>query len=210
MLGTSTTDTVIAIPDDQLDGAVEVLARAFADYPVMRYCFADQGANYDWAVREVCRLTCMRWRATGGFLLGRQHAGQLVAVATGSLPPERRPAPADLDQQFERFIVQIGEGAAERLDAFEGLVDRHRPAAPYFFLNVIGVLPEAQGQGHARALLDVVHAQCAAHPTATGVYLDTEVLGNVALYERFGYRIVGQERLDDLDIWCMFRPNDGR
>ena len=75
---------------------------------------------------------------------------------------------------------------------------------------MLGVLPGYQGQGHGGALLDAVHALAEPHPTATGVYLDTETEKNVGLYERFGYRVVGREQLADLPIWCMFRPNHGR
>ncbi|MFQ5795461.1 MAG: hypothetical protein ACE5JP_10490 [Candidatus Bipolaricaulia bacterium] len=71
----------------------------------------------------------------------------------------------------------------------------------------MGVHPETQGKGHRRALLNAIHALSEAHPTSIGVALDTENPVNVPLYKHFGYRIVKKTKLDDVDVWCMFRPN---
>jgi hypothetical protein len=52
-----------------------------------------------------------------------------------------------------------------------------------------------------------VQRRSEAHPHSKGVALDTENAENVAIYERLGYRVVGQAKLDAIKIWCMVRPN---
>ncbi len=77
-------------------------------------------------------------------------------------------------------------------------------------VGVIGVHPAEQGRGYGRRLLAAIHALSAHHPTSTGVYLDTENPASKAFYERCGYRLLAEERLDDgVDIWCLFRPDAG-
>jgi hypothetical protein len=46
------------------------------------------------------------------------------------------------------------------------------------------------------------------HGEATGVYLETALPENVALYRHFGYELLGRDKLDDaVDFWYMFRPS---
>jgi hypothetical protein len=61
--------------------------------------------------------------------------------------------------------------------------------------------------GYGRRLLDEVQALSDAHPTSTGVGLDTEKPSNVSFYEHCGYRVTGKTNLKHVDIWCMFREN---
>jgi hypothetical protein len=63
-------------------------------------------------------------------------------------------------------------------------------------------------RGHARALLEAVHALAAADPQSAGVSLSTELAKNVALYQHFGYAVVGHARVSpEMETWSLFRPN---
>jgi ribosomal protein S18 acetylase RimI-like enzyme len=208
MLATLPTGTIRTIPADQLDEAAGVLAQSFMDYPVMRYCFADQGHYYERAVRALFRFNCERRAASGGVHLGAYEDGALVGVA-GIAPTGEAPMSAAFQSRWGWFEALIGPQATARVERFSQLTEQHRLPMLYLSLSVLGVLPEAQGRRHDRALLDATHALAETHPFTDGVYLDTETAANVALYERFGYRVVSREQLDDLTIWCMFRPNGG-
>lgn len=209
MLATLATGTIRAIPADQLDEASSLLAHAFMDYPAMRYIFADQGEYYERAVRALFRFNCERRAATGGSHLGVYEDNALVGVA-GIAPTGETPLPAALQSRWSWFVALIGPQAADRLARFSHLTEQHRLPMLYLSLAVLGVLPEAQGRGYGRMLLDATHALAEAHPFTDGVYLDTESAANVALYEHVGYRVVSREQLEDLTIWCMFRPNGER
>ena len=174
----------------------------------MRYCFADQGHYYERAVRALVRFNCEQRAATGGIHLGVYEDGALVGVA-GIAPTGEAPMPTAFQSRWGWFAALIGPQATARIERFGQLTEQHRLPMLYLSLSALGVLPEAQGRGHGRALLDATHALAETHPFTDGVYLDTETAANVALCEHVGYRVVSREQLDDLTIWCMFRPNGG-
>jgi GNAT superfamily N-acetyltransferase len=203
-------DGVIVIPRARLDEAVAVLAAAFARDPLLTYVFAGLGERFPVALRALFRFACAVRFELDWPLLGVERAGRLAGVL-GVTAVEDAPWPATLAAIYDDFQAAIGPAAAGRWERYPALADRHRPAAPNYGVGVIGVHPDYQGQGIGRRLLDAVHARSLAHPTSTGVYLDTENSASKRFYERCGYRTIAHERLDGaVDIWCLFRPNDAR
>ena len=77
---------------------------------------------------------------------------------------------------------------------FAEISDGHRRKQPHHYLGVIGVRTDA------RAARD---------PSSAGVGLDTENPKNLSLYEDFGYQVLATDKVEDIDSWCMFRPNAG-
>jgi ribosomal protein S18 acetylase RimI-like enzyme len=78
-------------------------------------------------------------------------------------------------------------------------------AGPHWYVPVLGVDPACQGQGIGGALLqpvlklaDLEHLVC---------YLDTNNEKNLAFYERYGFKVTGQERPDPASpyVWGMRR-----
>ncbi len=194
---------VMDITLERLDEAADVLARAFADYPLMAYLFDGTGPAAFESIRETFRLTCEAHWINGDPVKGVMQDGRLIAAACLQ-GTERKPWPGSLEQAFTE---RVSEGAVERFGQFEELVTAHRPSEPHLYLVAIGVLPEARGRGVGGVLLDHIHALSAAHPVSTGVGLDTETPANVALYERFQYRVTAQGQVADVPFWCMFRPD---
>lgn len=197
---------VVTLGAAEADSSIEVLVRAFAGYPVMIYSFGDLGPLYEPALRSLFRYSFTRRLIAGWPLLGINCPYGQAAVAGIDLPGET-PHIAALSGMWQMFNTLIGSVAAHRFMRYVNTAERFRPLSPHVYLGVIGVLPGVQGQGYGRALLAAVHALAASHPTATGVYLDTETAENVALYQHLGYQVIGHERVDTLDVWGMFRPN---
>ena len=197
---------IIDISHDRLDDAADVLAKAFENYPLVHYFLEHSGASryqHLWeAVRIVCEVRVVLNQPVKGIL----HGGRLVAVACIDTP-EQQPWPPSLEQAYAAFEQRIGASAAGRLESYGELTTNHRPGEPHFCLILIGVHPDAQGKGYGRVLLDLVSAMSEAHPSSTGVRLDTETPANVSLYEHCGYRITEQSELGGVPIWFMFRPN---
>ena len=75
----------------------------------------------------------------------------------------------------------------------------------YIYLQVLGVAPEYQGQGHGGKLVRALIEK--SEQAGLPLYLETETEGNVCLYEHFGFRVVKQISLPiiDLPMWEMVR-----
>ena len=187
--------------------AVEVLADAFHDYPVMRFVLRDAGHRYEEHLRALVGFFCDKRLARAWPLLGVRGEHGLVGVAGVDLP-EAGPGPPAVRHASERIARNIGVRGWERLQRYETESDLDAAAESHVFLGIVGVAGAAQGQGVARLLLDTVHALSAQTAGSTGVCLNTEDRTNVEMYERFGYRVIGDRDVGDLHTWCMFRPND--
>lgn len=72
-----------------------------------------------------------------------------------------------------------------------------------WFLNTVGVAPEAQGQGLGSAVL-VPGIQAAAH-AGYPAFLETSSERNVKFYERLGFEVTAEILLPDNGprTWCM-------
>lgn len=83
-------------------------------------------------------------------------------------------------------------------------------ARGYYFCNIVTVLPEAQGQGVGRALMEEVLQM--ADREGVSCYLESSRREpNVAIYERFGFKLVREmecrdgEEGDAITLYCMLR-----
>lgn len=81
----------------------------------------------------------------------------------------------------------------------------------YYFCNIVTVLPEAQGQGVGRALMEEVLQQ--ADREGVWCYLESSRREpNVAIYEKFGFTLAkemdcrdGQGEEGKITLYCMLR-----
>lgn len=83
----------------------------------------------------------------------------------------------------------------------------------YYFCNIVTVLPEAQGQGVGRALMEEVLRM--ADGEGVPCYLESSrKVPNAAIYERFGFRLVREMACQDPEtpgeegkvmLYCMIR-----
>jgi ribosomal protein S18 acetylase RimI-like enzyme len=79
---------------------------------------------------------------------------------------------------------------------------------PNIHVNMLAVLPDRQGRGLARVLLERVQAMSRERADSRGVTLSTESERNVALYQHLGYGVVGQVTIaPGLETWDFFRPD---
>ena len=184
--------------------AVETLAAAFHDYPVMRFVLKTYGAEYETELRALVGFFCEARFAKDGAVLGIRSGDSFAAIA---LVDEaiQKPWPA-MKSELIRLKNEIGHEAFSRLELYERLSSGLEPQDPHYFLGMIGVLPEHHGKGYGRALLDRVKEMSVADPRSAGVCLSTENPNNVPLYERFGYRIIGEVDIEEMHSWCMFLP----
>lgn len=190
------------------DEAIDTLCAAFREYPVIRYTLADAGDDYDNKLRALIGFFCNKRLVQGWPVLGCRADGRIAGVALVN-EPGMVPDPAVIEELHARLAAAIGDAALARFQRYEDESDRDAPPGPHHFLGVLGVHPELQGRGLARPLLDEVAAMSDRHPGSTGVCLNTEDRGNVALYEHMGYNTLAHRTIDTLETWCMFRPTSG-
>lgn len=196
---------VITLQPHDLGEVVEVLAEAFRGYPVMRHVLGP--AHDDDARLPILVTLFASGRALRGEpMLGVRGAdGRLLAAALVT-PRDSMAAPAQLLDLRERTWERLGGDARQRYDAFADACNRIGIGTPHHHLNMIGVRRAHQGSGLARRLLEAVHELARNDPDSAGVSLTTEHAPNLALYQRFGYRITGELQVAaDLRTWTLFR-----
>lgn len=198
------------VPPDRVEEAVDVLADAFHDYPVMRYILGDSGAEYDRRLLALCGMFVFGRAFRGDPILMVEDEGRAVAVATITPPGDPDPPPEVIERR-EALWRELGPGPRERFETLVDVWTAFALAEPQYHLNMLGVRRSHMGRGFARPLLDAVHEMSRRDPVSTGVSLTTEDPKNVALYQHFGYRIVGHAKVDDaLETWGFFRDEPPR
>jgi GNAT superfamily N-acetyltransferase len=156
-------------------------------------------------VRHACGCPVLGVRDASGHLVGvaylsRPHDGSSLAAAQG------RQGPASVRAKEAEFSERIGATAVARYAAYESAWKQGAPAMPHHYLGVLGVDPDAQGTGVGVRLLDEVSAIVNADADSHGTWLDTENPVNVAFYQRRGFAVAAERRLDDVTIWGMWKP----
>jgi GNAT superfamily N-acetyltransferase len=171
------------------DLAVEVLTAAFAGDPLVRWLALGSGAR---VFRPVVDESAA--------------AGELAFAGDGAvavwLPTPAGPSgEADTDGEAD-----ADADMPERLRVFLELVAaRHPRDRKHLYLPFLGVRPERQGRGLGGRLL----AERLARADAEGVpaYLESSSARNVPLYERHGFRHLGDpiSLPDGPSVWPMWR-----
>jgi GNAT superfamily N-acetyltransferase len=84
-------------------------------------------------------------------------------------------------------------------------IDKAHPKEPHYYLNILGVAPEAQGGGLGSALLAPMLERC--DREGVPAYLESSKERNVPFYERHGFRVTGQISmpLSGPRLWLMWR-----
>ena len=187
------------------DDAVRVLCEAFVDYPVMRYVLDDRD-DYAARLRTLIGFFHGARVLRDDAILGISDGDELIGVALCSLPD--RVEPPELDLLRNRTWAALGADARARYDDCVRAWESTGVDEPNIHVNMLAVVPDRQGRGLARVLLERVHAMSRERADSRGVTLSTESERNVALYRHLEYRVVGQATIaPGLETWDFFRPD---
>ena len=188
------------------DHVLGPLCEAFARYPVMRYVLGPDG-DFPERLRTLIGFFLVARVLRKDPILATYDGDEVSGVAICTLPG--LPGPPDLDEARAWTWGKLGADARARYDEWVHIWGPLNVTEPNIHVNMLGVPPRYQGRGLGRVLLERVHAMSLEHPESQGVSLTTESAGNVAFYERLGYRIVGHARIGPgLESWGFFRPDD--
>jgi len=102
----------------------------------------------------------------------------------------------------------IGPRYTWRCAIFDSYLRKKHITERHWYLYVLGVAPSFQGRGCAGKLLrrHSEHADLEGMPC----YLETDKPENVSMYQNFGYKVLGEESIEELDnvrLWYMMRPS---
>jgi ribosomal protein S18 acetylase RimI-like enzyme len=190
-----------------LDEAVACLATAFAQDPITGYLL-EIGAGYRQRVSQFFSLLMRARIALGMPVLVARANGRICGASMGysTSHPEW---PGDITEEWDRFEKSI-PGFTDRMAVYDGVAAQFRPAAPHYYLGVIGTEPNFHGRGIGSQLLGSFCALSASDPASSGVYLETAQESNLRFYERAGFAETGRGKLGSATLWCMYLPHERR
>ncbi len=126
-----------------------------------------------------------------------------LAGAAVWLPPGEAERFLEIEGPTRDLIRPLTDDDGARYDRFWDWLGGHVPDEPCWFLDILAVDANARGRGLGRQLIE--HGLARARADGSPAFLETSVEDNLALYERFGFRVIQQ--LDSPDggptIWFM-------
>jgi ribosomal protein S18 acetylase RimI-like enzyme len=191
---------VRALTSNDIDRAAAVLADAFVDDPFSMWLFPEKRLR-----ERLVRSWAMQLRVV---YIPKGHSyttPDLEGVALWTPPPGL--VRSSLGEQLRLlfpYIRILGPGRLPRAAYGFGIIERAHPPEPHWYLSAIGVAPNKQRQGFGGALLEPMLERADRENALT--YLETFRPENVAYYERFGFRVVGEADIPDgPHMWSMSR-----
>jgi len=181
---------------DRLPAMAAVLARAFANDPMIRWPLPDGDGLGD-------RIE----QTFGSIYRGIVDLGLIWEAGDGDGFAVWIPAGMS-DQMFESdsaardLVAPLTDDHAARYDVLWSWIEAQTPADAWY-LDVLGVDPAKQGTGVGSALVRFGLER--AERDGADAFLETAVEANVTYYERFGFRTVfdGRAAGDAPRIWFM-------
>jgi ribosomal protein S18 acetylase RimI-like enzyme len=169
-----------------------IITRSFLHYPLMTYAFSGKTEQQRGQLLYKLYTKCVSAASIyGGLLVTPDKLGALIWLPgknfTLSLPKE-------ISAGMALIPLQIGIQSTLRLTNHdgesEGWIKKHAaPAMGYVWC--VGVLPEAQGRGYSRLLIDQSMRQM--HQQGlTECWLKTEDPKNVIIYQKLGFTLMNE------------------
>jgi ribosomal protein S18 acetylase RimI-like enzyme len=200
--------TVDKLRRDQVEDSSHVLTRAFDDDPVFRYLYPGPRRRR-WSCHGFLR-SIVRDALPFSEVWAAVDDGGVVATAgwlpEGAYPPSRLRAVRKLVGAWDSLLTpHTFRDGLRYLTETENL----HPKGPHWYLAVIGVEPERQGEGLGGKLLDAVLDRL--DTSGVPAYLETSTEGNVAWYRHHGFEVQHEVRPARAGppMWTMWREPRG-
>ncbi|KAF9736558.1 hypothetical protein PMIN04_011438 [Paraphaeosphaeria minitans] len=221
---------VTRMTEADIDGAIDTIQQAFADDPYNQWIYPDRSKIDLIRNRYSLTLRC-RWGISHGlFHVARDTANPSTILGCAMwLTPHPSSQPQSWALYLSFWTLWLNQIAMNLWYGRGGLStrrywiwkDRQAEAQKeiwsdplgYYFCNIVTVLPEAQGRGVGRALMEEVLR--VADREGRKCYLESSrKVPNQAIYERFGFRLVREMACQDPEtegeegrvmLYCMVR-----
>jgi ribosomal protein S18 acetylase RimI-like enzyme len=187
------------------DAGVAVLGRAFAKYELFRYYFRDEKEQRAAADMFSFMSVYVSLKCGEAYATSEKFEGVATWLPPGQLdyggPHVMRSVPPSVLHTLGPRGVGLLEACARRIDGL------HRRLVPYphWYLDMIGVDPSCQGRGFCSRLVRPVLERM--DREGTPCYLETSAEKNVAIYRRFGFEVMLEDKMPgtELMIFAMLR-----
>jgi ribosomal protein S18 acetylase RimI-like enzyme len=179
------------------DAVLESLVATFTADPVLRYLFPDDTTYPRYAAAFFGNLFDKRVPLGTVWTIG---AGGSVAMWDA---PDATGASDTVGVQGASQGGELPAAELARVRAYDDAVHGAFPAEPFWYLGVLGTHPRHAGRrwGHALLAAGLRRADADGLPAV----LETSNPGNVEVYRRAGFEVIGKETVP-LPIWIMRRP----
>ncbi|MGA4729951.1 GNAT family N-acetyltransferase [Micromonospora taraxaci] len=188
----TTPEITIATPADR-GAVVGTLVAAFVQDPILRHLFPDEDTYPRYAAAFFGNLFDKRVHRSSIWTIG---GGASVAIweppATGHVPSGDRNTAA-------RYPADV----LARVEGYDETVHAALPTYPFWYLGVLGTHPDSAGRGWGRAVMRAGLDRAAAD--GLPAILETSKPGNVELYRRAGWEVVGSLS-EPVPTWIMQQP----
>lgn len=221
---------VTRMTEADIDGAIDTIQQAFADDPYNNWIYPDRSKVSLTRNRVSLTLRC-RWGIKHGlFHVARDTANPSKILGCAMwMSPHKPSEPESWSLYLSYWGLWLGQIRMNLWYGRGGLSTKRywiwkaRQAEAqkelwtsekgYYFCNIITVLPEAQGKGVGRALMEEVTDM--ADREGVWCYLESSRSEpNMAIYEKFGFELAKEMECRDDDVegdegvcklYCMLR-----
>lgn len=177
---------------------VDTLARAFIADPALAYIFPDESSR----PRKLRRFFGMIVRAEPD-PGNTRIAGEDAAVTVWRAPGQWKTPTSAMLRLALPMLRTFGTGLPRTL-RLQGLLERHHPVAPHWYLEFAGCDPAQRGKGFGGAAIRAKLTDCdaAGLPAA----LETANPVNLPIYNALGFAVTGTFDVSPtLRFWSMWR-----
>lgn len=196
---------LIKLNKSHIKPAAEVLVTAFRNYPLLQYFFPDEQdrakvASYFFQVVLNYGIHYCEVYATSPGM-----EGIAIWVPSDKLPMTFWRVLRSVPLSVILGFVRNGAGRMKRSSDY--MDTRHKRLAPdkHWYLQVIGVSPQFQGQGYSGKLIRPMLARI--EREYIPCYLETLDERNVKIYEHFGFEMIEKSAIPKTSLtnWAMLR-----
>ncbi len=106
---------------------------------------------------------------------------------------------------YANIFISSGSEGLKRLQRLEAAMEHHHIDEPHYYLHAVGARMGQQGKGIGSSLLKAGLVECDKH--SMPAYLESSNEKNNPLYQRFGFEIIEEVKIDETapPFWSMRR-----
>ena len=186
----------------ELDSAANIFAEAFFNDPLFQMVFKEKSRLKKTKYFFSFLLTERNLLRSDVLLV--LHNEEIAGACSFSRPNKAELIPFNLYFFFStiQLIIKLGFRSFYILNRYFKTISETKSSDSYY-INFIGVSKKYRGKGLAKSLMDYVHKIVKEDLQYSQVGLDTENPSNLHYYERYGYHLVSEKKLQNLTIYFM-------